>query len=73
MEFKAGKRYGAFSDDFAPITVLRRTAKYIMVMNGYGNEQRMLIRKDDGIEYVQDSTMPVRWRWAACWSSSFEL
>lgn len=73
MRFEVGKRYGAFGDDFAPITVLRRTAKYIVVLNGYGNEQRMLIREDAGIEYVEDSSVPEKWRSLCAWSASFEV
>lgn len=64
-KFQVGKKYYPWDRSYDPITVIRRTAKCIVVRGGSGNTWRMIIKKTElDSEFVTDSSVPVRWRLA---------
>ncbi len=67
-KFKIGRMYYPGDRSYDPITVIRRTPKFIVVTGGWnceGNTWRMLIRHDhDGTEFAVDSSVPTNWRGA---------
>ena len=71
MKFEVGKSYYAADSGYDPITIVRRTAKSVLVNNGT-NTWRMYIREDqDGNEYVCDSTAGPKWRGAFTYSAKW--
>jgi hypothetical protein len=69
--FEIGKSYGNVECGFDPITVIKRTAKMILV-DMYGNQWRMKIRVDsNGDEWVVDSYLPRRYYEVGAYSSKY--
>lgn len=72
--FEALKSYQPNDFMFDPVMVMRRTAKYIHVVNRSGAMWRMKIRKDaDGNEYAIDSTKPVKDRSSFTYQAMYVL
>lgn len=71
--FEVGKSYGAGMYDLPPITVVKRTSRFCYVKNEVGNVWRMLIREEDGNEYMIDSCVPYKWRIAFTYYSDREI
>ena len=64
--FEVGKTYCWAHSGFDPITVIKRTPKYIYAIVPFQRTFRMLIRHDEnGNEYTLDSTAPKRLQWDA--------
>ena len=60
--FEVGKSYDPADLSFDPITVIKRTAKCIVVRGGSGNTWRMIVRQDEKGEFAVDSSVPKKWR-----------
>ena len=70
--FEVGKRYDPYGNEFEPILILRRTEKTVWVDNGEV-KLRMRIKKDaNGDEYVVDSCVPEKWRYAFTYMAKYE-
>lgn len=70
-KFEVGKTYEASLADLSLITIIKRTSKYCYVKNDNGNTWRMLIRENDGNEYMIDSSMPDKWRPAYTYNAKY--
>ena len=71
--FEVGKSYSPADGAFDPVTVIRRTAKCIVVRDRGGNTWRMIIRTNaDGCEWVRDSSVEPRWRDAFIYRADWE-
>ena len=62
--FEVGKAYNPMDCGYDPITILKRTDKTVWVRGGSGNEWRMLVRHNGKSEFVTDSSVPRKWRFA---------
>lgn len=61
-KFVVGQQYYPADSGYEPVTVVRRTEKYITVRNSY-NEWRMLVRTDEhDVEYARDSSYSGPWQ-----------
>ena len=71
--FEVGKEYYCADSGFAPIKILKRTAKMVFVDNG-ACKWRMRIRLDkNGDECVVDSLNPVKYRDTFTYMASKEV
>ena len=61
-KFVVGWKYNPGDRSYSPIRVIKRTKKCIVVENDSGTIWRMLLRDDNGVEYVVDSSVPANWR-----------
>lgn len=64
IQLEVGKSYRPTDAGFDPITIIKRTNKCVFVRGSAGNEWRMTIKNDGEREYVTDSCVPARWRYA---------
>lgn len=72
-KFTVGKSYRAYGFGIDPITVVRRTAQYVTVSNGY-SEWRMKVRHNEqGNEILADSTVPAKWYSEFVYSAGLEV
>ena len=62
--FEVGKAYNPMDCGYDPVTILKRTDKTVWVRGSSGNEWRMLVRNNGKSEFVTDSCVPKKWRFA---------
>lgn len=70
-KFKAGKYYTCNDCTISPILIVKRTAKMCTVENDIGVRWRMLIRTDNGNEYMIDTSVPKKWRGVFTYDARF--
>ena len=72
-KFEVGKWYECYDSSFSPVKVLKRTPKFIHVINDDGIQWRMKVRDYDGVEYATDSSVPKSWRDTFTYKASWEV
>ena len=73
-QFEVGKSYEPSDSGFPPVTIMKRTAKMILVRGEAESCWRMRIKTDeDGNEYMTDSSVPVKWRDALTYNAKWEV
>lgn len=71
-KFEVGKTYEPYQTEFAPVKVIRRTAKTIWVDDGETQFSMRVKTLPSGDEYATDSKVPPQWRDAFTYSAVWE-
>lgn len=72
-QFEVGKKYECANFHMHPITVLSRTKKNVTVNDGFDVWGARVKIDNDGDEYIQRSTIPLRYYGLQTYSASWEL
>lgn len=73
-EFEVGRSYYPFDRSYSTIKIIKRTPKCVFVENEDGSRWRMIVKRDrDGIEFVTDSCVPMKWRLSFTYSADDEV
>ena len=72
-KFEVGKSYECANFHYKPIKILHRTKKHVVVDNGDESWGARIRIDYEGDEYIQRSSMAIRYRGIETYSASWEI